>query len=100
MYLIDKLPALCPEGEVEFTPDLDGLIKWLERQEPGTTYNKLSTDDCLLCRFISAVDGARADWQRVIYVLPPTRPDGQGLCVTRHVAYGGVSMPMQTYSAG
>ncbi len=42
--LIDTTPKT-------FTPDLRGLVAWLETQNPATEYDFDDTHDCLLCRF-------------------------------------------------
>lgn len=57
-------PAFSPEAKPEakpapkkLTPDLPGMIAWLETQDPATTYDSWSTEDCLICRFVGAVQG-------------------------------------------
>src|ERR1700743_1782875 len=48
-----KFPDLTPLGDVKpkvFTPDLDGLIAWLETQDGATEYTYIS-NDCLLGGF-------------------------------------------------
>jgi hypothetical protein len=46
--------------ENEFTPDLNGLIAWLETQDGATEYSFWSLDDCLICRFVKAT----TNWAR------------------------------------
>lgn len=36
-------------------PSLDGLIEWLETQDPSTTYSYMSNTNCLLCQYFRAV---------------------------------------------
>lgn len=63
-YLKDRLsPSLFVEsvpveGEKKtFTPDLKGLIAWLETQDGATTYEYWDGHDCLLCRFGKLLTG-------------------------------------------
>lgn len=52
-YPKDKLFTLpLPVGEERtFSPDLKGLIAWLETQEPETAYDFDDIRDCLIARF-------------------------------------------------
>ena len=36
-------------------PSLDGLIEWLETQDPNTTYDYKNNKDCLFCRYLRSV---------------------------------------------
>ena len=46
--------ALAQEDTTADPFTLPALIAWLRTQEPATEYDFMSTDDCLLCRYIRA----------------------------------------------
>ena len=54
-YLREKLPQTDVAPVETFTPDLKGLVKWLETQDPATEYNYHEYCDCLAARFAIAV---------------------------------------------
>jgi hypothetical protein len=56
MYLIDKnlMPTAAPKT---LTPDVAGLIAWLEQQPSEGVYCYESTGHCLLAQFFSALHG-------------------------------------------
>lgn len=60
MYLPDKNLMVTPAPT--FTPDMRGLIAWLETQPGRTTYPWQSYEDCLLCRFASVLEGTTCGW--------------------------------------
>lgn len=63
-YQKEKLPELCPDDGVKFTPDLDGLIKWLETQEPDAEYDYGNCDgECLISQFVKAIAGRTFSFQ-------------------------------------
>lgn len=68
-YLPDKLfPLSVPDAPVEavrFTPDLRGLIAWLETQDAATVYDEADYRDCILCRFFSVVAGKPQTFSQV-----------------------------------
>lgn len=52
-----------PNPEVRtFTPDLDGLIAFLETQNGVTEYEWYSVTDCLFCRFAAERGEARSTY--------------------------------------
>lgn len=69
MYLKDKIADLTEVTLHTFTPDLRGLIAWLETQPGKTSYPWQSYDDCLLCRFASALNGSTCIWGGVQRIL-------------------------------
>lgn len=53
MYQEDfNLPAKVVERT--FSPDLDGLIAWLETQDAATSYDWMDVRGCVMCRFQQA----------------------------------------------
>lgn len=75
MWLLDK--NLCPDAIVEakpFTPDLNGLIAWLETQHPEKRYCWERPGVCLLSQFADVISGGT---RRESYVdlIPQTNSD-------------------------
>jgi hypothetical protein len=68
MYRQDKFEI--PAAETKLTPDIHGLIAWLEKQDGESEYPAESTTDCLICRFASAALGHRAEWREAYTSLP------------------------------
>lgn len=95
-YSKDKLFTLplC-EGEQRFSADLKGLIAWLETQDGVTEYNQVDNFDCVLCRFISVVEGRPVTWSRVVERIPSY--------ADRQVAHDNDPLrgpsPMKTYAS-
>lgn len=48
---LDGNPA---DYTVETEPSLEGLLRWLEGQDPQTEYDFCDIHDCLLCRYVRA----------------------------------------------
>ena len=89
-YLRDKFPDVEAAPRV-FTPDLDGLIAWLETQPPEKTYYPPDSRDCLLCRFYEAVTGTPVEsWAIVVKTLLPNA-DLVSYSPLGMAAYGGDS---------
>src|SRR6516164_1736587 len=72
MFLPDKNLNPAPvEARKPFTPDVAGLIAWLETQDGATEYDYIDGSDCLLCRFAEAILGrAPTGWLEVLDLLP------------------------------
>jgi hypothetical protein len=43
------------EGEVTEKPSMKGLIKWLEGQDPQTSYTYVFPEDCLMAHYLKAI---------------------------------------------
>lgn len=56
MYLRSKLP----EQKLHILPDLQGLITWLETQNPATTYDWYDIKGCVVCRFYDSIGMERS----------------------------------------
>jgi hypothetical protein len=57
-----------PKWEKKVDPlSLDGVIAWLETQDPATEYDWSSTLNCLLCRYLKS-----QGWNLLAYVSMAT----------------------------
>lgn len=60
MYRPDKL-APTPDAARPLTPDLDGLVWFLESQNGATTYDWYNTHNCVCCHFYQSL-GFKSPW--------------------------------------
>jgi len=92
MFLKSRLPIEMPTTDAparKFTPDLHGLIAWLETQDASTAYDPLSSKDCLICRFASAIAGKPLHF---IHACDTVKADYRAISHTAHLG-------MPTYAA-
>jgi hypothetical protein len=85
MYLIDK--NLMPTAAATYKPTVAGLISWLESQAGNTSYDYHSHNDCLLCRFVSAISGRKTSWRETWDALDLYGPGNPNMTF-QNIAYG------------
>lgn len=77
-----------------FTPDLAGLIAWLETQDGATEYDSSNPFDCLFARFHKAIG-----WRAVTGILAPAPQEETCLCWMYQSANEIAYRHPQTYAA-
>lgn len=92
MYEPSKIFTAPEPVERVFTPDLKGLVAWLETQDGAAEYDYMSSKDCLLCRFASSAFGV-SGFEAAVRILIA---DMAELC---RAAYGDYSASQSYQSA-
>lgn len=87
MYLPDKLAEVVTTDKKPDPRSIDGLIAWLETQDPARKYEPLSTTNCLLCQYVTFVRGKKSDWGDVFH-MGLGGVDGKGFHGRGTIVYG------------